>query len=127
MLARKRLEKNHPLYYDKKIGMSEIFPTLKIFDMCRCKSKAEEEDSFLDDDDLKSESSHKDNPVLKKAKTLKKVVFEADKNFMKLGYGTVGYLNFHEYTIIIFLILSILSAPSLYYFTTYSSSMGPRL
>ena len=49
----------------------------------------------------------------------KKKEERAGKGFMKLGYGTVAYFNFHEFMILLFLILAIIVAPNFWMFNEF--------
>jgi hypothetical protein len=44
---------------------------------------------------------------------------DAAKGFMKLGYGTVSYFNFHEYMIILFVVLCCLVCPNFWIFNDF--------
>lgn len=43
---------------------------------------------------------------------------KANRGFSKLGYGMIAYFNFYEYLILLFFVMTLLTLPSMYLFST---------
>jgi hypothetical protein len=50
-----------------------------------------------------------------------------NKGFLTLGYGFVAYFSFMEFMIVLFTILTVLSAPSIYYYMTFRDTKGTKV
>ena len=112
------LKERHPLYYEG-LKLNDVYPFLNSVPGCKKavdikvgESNPKETDRILGTDIERSDDPHMSQE--QKAQDEK-----TKKSLQILGFGTVGYFDFHLYLMILYVIIVILLLPSLYLFLFY--------